>query len=144
MRRLLHNALCVLLSGALVLMGTGCAGKNDSVDEESNPHQSSDDEPIDIEFRIKDEKDFHFSGLADESLLRYVSDDLASTIESDLASDDYQVMDVASVYISKEYLEELEYNSKENIFFGYSLSEFRSRLETRNTSLLWVKTGIRR
>ena len=32
MRRLLHNALCVLLSGALVLMGTGCAGKNDSVD----------------------------------------------------------------------------------------------------------------
>ena len=36
---------------------------------------------------------------------------------------------VASIYLSKEYIEELEYNSKQNIYFGYSLSELNEQFQ---------------
>lgn len=116
MRRFIHDALCVLLSCSLVLMGTGCAG------------QSSEDNTADIEFEINDESDLKFANLDDEELLQYIADDLEGSIESELASDDCQVLDVATVYISKEYLEELEYNSLKNIFFGYNLGEIEKQI----------------
>ena len=129
MKKLLHNALCVLLSGSLVLMGTGCAGQRQVPElAEASPDNGTEKEPVDIEFEINDENDLRFAGLNDESLLQFVADDLEGSIESELANDDYQVLDVASIYISQEYLEELEYNSKENVFFGYTLRDLEEQL----------------
>ncbi len=133
MRKLLHDALCITLSLSLTLLGTGCQrGTTDGAMNEPEPALTSpaeaEGEPSDIEFEINDENDLHFASLNDESLLQYVADDLEGSIESELASDDYQVIDVASVYVSKEYLEELEYNSKENVFFGYTLAELEEQL----------------
>lgn len=64
-----------------------------------------------------------FSDLSDENLLKYVEDNIYSGIVDELNSDDYFVEEVSAVYVSKEYLEELEYNSRANIFFGYTLED---------------------
>ena len=41
----------------------------------------------------------------------------------DTVGDNYYVTEVKVQYYSKEYLEEVDYNSKENVFFGYTLSD---------------------
>lgn len=64
-----------------------------------------------------------FSDLSDEKLLNYVEDNIYSGIVDELNSDEYFVEEVSAVYVSKEYLEELEYNSRANIFFGYTLED---------------------
>lgn len=66
-----------------------------------------------------------FINLNDENLLRYVEDDIYLELVSSLNSSDYYVENVQAVYVSKEYLEELEYNSRSNIFFGYSLADIQ-------------------
>ena len=64
-----------------------------------------------------------FSSLADENLLTYLENSVYYELISELNSDEYFVENVSAVYISKEYLEEIAYNSQENIFFGYTLYE---------------------
>lgn len=67
-----------------------------------------------------------FTGLDDTSLLNYIEDEVYENLVEKLNSEDYFVENVSTQYISKEYLEEVEYNSKENIYFGYTLSELDS------------------
>jgi len=64
-----------------------------------------------------------FSGLGDPALLTYIEDTVYTELITDLDSDIYFVENVSAIYISKEYLEEIAYNSQENIYFGYTLSE---------------------
>lgn len=64
-----------------------------------------------------------FTSLSDPELLRYVEDTVYADLVNQLNSDEYFVENVEAVYISKEYLDELAYNSQENIYFGYKLSE---------------------
>lgn len=40
-----------------------------------------------------------------------------------LNNKDFYVENIKATYISKEYIEEMEYNSKSNIYFGYTLAE---------------------
>ena len=59
-------------------------------------------------------------------------DQLELQIEEELAGtlgDDYIVETVEATYVSKEYLEEAQYNSQENIYFGYKLSEIESQFQ---------------
>ena len=61
--------------------------------------------------------------LSDKKLLGEVEDLVyRETIEA-LNSEDYVVENVRAVYISKEYLDEMAFNSQSNIYFGYSLDE---------------------
>lgn len=64
-----------------------------------------------------------FSSLNDPDLMRYVEDTVYSDLVNQLNSDDYFVENVEAIYISKEYIDELAYNSQENVYFGYKLSE---------------------
>ena len=64
-----------------------------------------------------------FSSLNDPDFMRYIEDTVYSDLVNQLKSDDYFVENVEAIYISKEYLDELAYNSQENIYFGYKLSE---------------------
>lgn len=66
-----------------------------------------------------------FEGLDSADLLGYVEDTIYDELLSKLNNDDYFVENVSAVYVSKEYLEELEYNSRSNIFFGYSIEEIQ-------------------
>lgn len=68
-----------------------------------------------------------FTGLEDENLHDYVLETLYSGIDSNFTTDDYQIQEITTIYLSKEYLEELDYNSKSNLYFGYTLSELASK-----------------
>ncbi len=64
-----------------------------------------------------------FHNINDPDLLQYIKDSIYSELEASFNNEDYIIEDINTVYISKEYLEEVAYNSKENIYFGYTLSE---------------------
>ncbi len=68
-----------------------------------------------------------FYSLNDKKLLQYIEDEVYANMTENFGSEDYKIESVDAIYISKEYLEELEYNSKENIYFGYTLSELDSK-----------------
>lgn len=70
-----------------------------------------------------------FTGLSDAQLLTYLEDTVYAELVSGLNSDQYFVENVSAVYISKEYLEEIAYNSQENIYFGYTLSQLDAVFE---------------
>ena len=73
-----------------------------------------------------------YNDLDDPALLRYMEDKVYSGLLDTMDSEDYFVENVSAVYVSKEYLEELSYNSKANIFFGYTLAELDEQFqETR-------------
>lgn len=64
-----------------------------------------------------------FDNLDDQALLRYLGDKVYAELIDSMSNEDYFIENVSALYVSKEYLEELSYNSKENIFFGYTLAE---------------------
>lgn len=70
-----------------------------------------------------------FKGLNDPSLLPYMEGTLYEELVSSLDSSEYFVENVSAIYISQEYLDELEYNSRANVFFGYTLAELNEQFE---------------
>ena len=64
-----------------------------------------------------------FNSLDDAELQRYVQDNIYNELVAQLDSDEYFVENVSAVYISQEYIDELTYNSKPNVYFGYTLEE---------------------
>lgn len=70
-----------------------------------------------------------FTSLDDPNLLQYVEDTVYSNLIDQIDNDKYFVENVEAVYISKEYLDELAYNSQENLYFGYKLSELDKAFE---------------
>ena len=137
MKELLRKALCAHLSAALVLMGTGCAGQKTQTDAEPGPlvvsqepaHEANtESEHNTAALSVAELPDIQtegiqFSSLSDPELQRYIEDAVYTELVSDLDSEDYFVESVDAIYVSSEYLEELAYNSRANIFFGYTLEE---------------------
>lgn len=64
-----------------------------------------------------------FSRLNDPALLTHISDELYAHLIADLGSEEYYVQAVDAIFLSDEYLETVAFNSKENVYFGYKLSE---------------------
>lgn len=69
-----------------------------------------------------------YNSLNDPSLLDCVEDSVYAELVSNL-NDSYFVQNVSAVYVSNEYLEEVSYNSKSNIFFGYTLAELDEQFQ---------------
>lgn len=67
--------------------------------------------------------------LDDPELVSYIEDEVYTEIENEIKGSDYYIDDVSAVYISKEYLEELEYNSKTNVFYGYSIADLEEEFQ---------------
>lgn len=112
----MKKALAIILMVALACMGLPACSSGSLASQESV--QSSVAEVPHAELPS-------FSGLNDPALLQYTQDNIASKLDVALGSDDYKVEDVYAIYVSKEYLDELEYNSKANIYFGYTLEELQ-------------------
>lgn len=70
-----------------------------------------------------------FATLSDPALLQYVEDNIYSDLVNQFDSEDYVVECVRAVYVSEEYLEEMFYNSKSNVFFGYTLEELDAQFQ---------------
>lgn len=64
-----------------------------------------------------------FSELSDPKLLEYVKENVYSDVIAQLNSENYFVENVNAIYISKEYIDEIAYNSQSNIYFGYTLAQ---------------------
>lgn len=69
-----------------------------------------------------------YNNLNDPALLGCVEDSIYAELVKNL-DDGYFVQNVGAVYVSKEYLEEVSYNSKSNIFFGYTLAELDEQFQ---------------
>lgn len=65
----------------------------------------------------------HYNALDDTLLLAHIEDLIYTETITALDSEEYFVENVSAVYISKEYLEEVAFNSQSNIYFGYTLNE---------------------
>lgn len=126
MKRILALVLCA----ALMLSGCTPATQGNtpptaiteiqspSVAEEVTPN-----EPEELPQTQGTTIEVHFNGLDDAELLSYAEENIYLELVGDLDSADYLVENIQAVYLSDEYIEELQYNSQENVFFGYTLSE---------------------
>ena len=68
----------------------------------------------------------HYNALDDTLLLTHIEDLIYTETITALDSEEYFVESVNAVYISKEYLEEVAFNSQSNIYFGYTLDELNA------------------
>lgn len=75
------------------------------------------------------EPEIKFTGMNDQALLSYIEDSAYSQLITDLDGTEYIVEDVSAVYVSQEYMQALAYNSKTNVFFGYSLADLDAYFE---------------
>lgn len=74
-------------------------------------------------------EEVNFTSLNDPKLLQYVEDSVYSDLVAEFASEDYIIENVQATYVSKEYLEEISYNSQANVFFGYTLAELDAQFQ---------------
>ena len=113
MKRIIAILLC------LALLLSGCA----QAQVGSNPTEKE-------TTVILPEKEIpQFSNLTDPDLLGYTDNMIYSELVAALDPELFYVEEVSSAFLSKEYLEELEYNSRSNIFFGYSLSDLDAQFQ---------------
>lgn len=75
------------------------------------------------------EVNVEFFGLGDPELLTYTEDEVYQSVLENIDSDKYFVENVQAIYLSQEYINEVEYNSQENIYFGYTLSDLDAQFE---------------
>lgn len=68
-------------------------------------------------------ENLNFKGVNDPALTSYIEETLYTNIINELDSDEYFIENVEATFVSKEYLEEMKYNSQSNIYFGYSLEQ---------------------
>ena len=66
---------------------------------------------------------------SDPAYLKSLEDSVYAKLNEQLATDDVKVESVEAIYYSKEYLEEMLYNSKSNIYFGYTLEELNQQFK---------------
>lgn len=71
----------------------------------------------------------HYNSLDDKALLAHVEDLIYLETVNALDSDRYFVENVSAAYFSKEYLDEVAFNSQSNIYFGYTLAELNELFE---------------
>lgn len=103
--------VCAILAGCAPKMGT------------STPTDIPTETQQQTEYIFDEDTTIQFTGLDDTTLLTYMEDSVYNGLVAELDNDMYFVENVQAVYVSKEYLEEVAYNSQENIYFGYKLSE---------------------
>lgn len=103
----MKSFITTLLIACLALTGcSGCIAVNSNV---ISPH--SYDYPEE------------YASLSDPELVDSLEEGVYNSLISELDSSDYLVEEVQAAYVSQEYLDELSFNSTENIFFGYTLDD---------------------
>lgn len=123
MARLLKKTLSVVLAVLLISsVLQGCVQKSgDSSETEKQTQPETQTEEKDA--YAPDDTVKSITDLSDQRLLDYMKSAVYAETVEHLDSTKYVVENVEAVYISKEYLEEAAYNSKSNVFFGYTLDE---------------------
>lgn len=118
------KTIALLLSLLLILsVLQGCTAKNND-SAESSENETAVEETVSTKLQNNNNDDIpEFESLSDPKLTTYMEDAVYAEVLNHLDTDKYIVENVQAVYISKEYLEEAAYNSKSNIYFGYTKDE---------------------
>ena len=118
------KTIALLLSLLLILsVLQGCTAKNND-SAESSENETAVEETVSTKLQNNNSDDIpEFESLSDPKLTAYMEDAVYSEVLNHLDTDKYIVENVQAVYISKEYLEEAAYNSKSNVYFGYTKDE---------------------
>ena len=140
--------VAVILACSLLL--SACSSPNANIDStsvlpstESNTKVSAEEtagneatensissiEETEREENVADEEVPDFYGLNDPALLQYVEDKVYVELVNEFESEDYVIENVEAIYYSDDYLQELAFNSKSNIFFGYTLAELDEQFQ---------------
>lgn len=119
----MKKIIALLLCCTLIICGCGTEEKTSNKAGEITKGIATFDERSDI-------MEASFTGLSDPALSSYMESVIYSELVGSLNSEEYFVENIEIQYISKEYIEELSYNSKENIFFGYTLAELDEIFQT--------------
>lgn len=122
----MKKVIALILSSVLLFCGcskaTAVDSQSSSSDSSSSATETS-DSSVSESTTETTEADNGYRDLSDPDLLDYIEDTAYEELVSEIDNDKYVVQNVEAIYISEEYLEELEYNSKQNVFFGYTLDE---------------------
>lgn len=105
----MKKIVAALLSACLVLAGCSSAPQGQTTPTQDNVWD--------------DQATPTFTSMSDPELADYLEGEIYADLVEGLNSDGYFVENVETVYVSMEYIDELEYNSRENIYFGYTLSD---------------------
>ena len=115
MKRIIALFLC------FAIFLTSCSqSQPQAINPDNTPDNTSSEtvEPVEWE-----DAEPHYNALDDTLLLAHIEDLIYTETITALDSEEYFVESVNTVYISKEYLEEVAFNSQSNIYFGYTLNE---------------------
>lgn len=106
---------------ALSMVFTGCT-QTKIQNKPTKPRENLISDESSKQVVLKENKP-KYKSLSDKGLLVDVEDLVYKETIDALKSQDYVVENVSAVYISKEYLEEMAFNSQANVYFGYTLAE---------------------
>lgn len=118
----MKRILALFLCAAIFL--TNCSqSQPQTINPDNMPDNASSEtaEPV-----IWEDAGPHYNALDDTLLLAHIEDLIYTETITALDSEEYFVESVNAVYISKEYLEEVAFNSQSNIYFGYTLDELNA------------------
>ena len=119
--KIMRKFFALVLICALVLSGCNNVAENTN---ENNDERNNDESII-----VSQKEEISFDNMSDPKLLTYMEDTIYSELVTLLDSEEYFVENIDAVYYSKEYMEEVAYNSQSNIYFGYTLAELDSYFE---------------
>ena len=117
----MKRVTALLLS--IVMLLTGCGQLQSQPIETSKSDIVTETEESTVKPVVREEVEPQYDSLDDEQLLAHIEDLVYRDTVASLNSDDYFVENASAVYISKEYLDEVAFNSQSNIYFGYTLAE---------------------
>lgn len=115
----MKKIIALLLSFLLLLTGCGQVQQQSSEISENTINTESEKQ----EDNVEEYNGPQYTSLDEEQLLAHVEDLVYRDTVMSLDSEEYIVENVSAVYISKEYLEEVAFNSQSNVYFGYTLAE---------------------
>lgn len=129
MKRLISLVLIL----AVVLTGCTSEGVSDNNQETSSASSILNNEAVQVDLRDiayldGEAEDMNFKSLSDPELLSFMEGAVYTQLIDELGDDAY-IENVSAIYISQEYIDELTYNSKSNIFFGYTLQELNEQFQ---------------
>ena len=114
--------IAVVLSISIILCGCTYTGENSSSTEQSKIEETI----MDSSETTDDGKVYH---LDDASDLEEYTNLVYENIVDNIQSDEIFVEGVQVAYYSDEYIQDVLYNSKESVFFGYTLSELDNQFQ---------------
>ena len=125
----MKRALSIVLVLSLIFSCLAGCGKTSDTSAVNQKPQQTDNGANTSQEQSPPETEVHYTGLDDPELLQYVKNTVYAELLEAFPSEEYVVDDVSVTFVSKEYIEELSYNSKSNLFFGYTLKELDEQFQ---------------